>query len=64
MRIKSVVHTGANIHDGGFNGALFKVEYQEPMAGIVNIEPIQPARSGMASETTSFIQFDFFIEKV
>ena len=43
MRRKIVVHTGPNIHAGGFKEVFVKVEYQGTIAGIVKSAPIHPA---------------------
>jgi hypothetical protein len=64
IRRKSNVQTGPKTHADGVKEDLIKVEYQEVTAGIVNIDPIHPAICGMARDTTSFHQSDFFIRKV
>ena len=45
MRTNSVVHTGPNIQDGGFNAGLVIPAYQVWIDGAVKTEPMIPADS-------------------
>lgn len=62
IKTNKVVHTGPKIQFGGLKDGLFKVAYQEPIAGVVKIAPIDPANSQIIIQTKSFNRLLYFIK--
>lgn len=61
IKINKVVHTGPKIQFGGLKLGLFKVLYQEPIAGVVKIAPMVPANSQIIMLVKSFIRLLYFM---
>ena len=57
MRIYKIVHVGPKTHEGGLKDGLLSATYQLVIWGIVEIEPIAPARRGAAMETMNLYVF-------
>lgn len=56
-----MVQTGPKINEGGLKEGLFKVWYQEAVAGMVMKEPKIPTPSQIKTAIISFGQLIFFI---
>ena len=52
-----IIQTGPKIQFGGLKDGLFKEAYHVAIEGVVNIEPIAPARRQTTIEMINFIAF-------
>jgi hypothetical protein len=61
--INSIVQTGANSQDGGVKKGLFNPAYQTGIAGVVNIEPRNPADRQSKTQAISLKRLFLFIHQ-